>query len=203
MRRTKEEAAVTRARLLEAALAIFHTKGYAATTLDDIARQAGITRGAIQWHFGSKVELYNTLIRESYQEAGLAFGEMHQAQGTPLQKLRLILVKWLSYAEENVKFRTMLELMILKTEVSPELAGGMQEKAQGNQATVSFFADLIRQGIEAGEIRPEVHPEVAAIAALGLVNGITSLWLVDPVAFTLRGTAEESVEIFLRGIARI
>ena len=128
---------------------------------------------------------------------------MYGVKGTPLQKLRLILVRWLSYAEENVKFRTMLELVVLKTEVSPELAGGMQEKAQANQATVSFFADLIRQGIEAGEICPEVHPEVAAIAALGLVNGITYFWLVDPVAFTLRGTAEESVEIFLRGIAYV
>ena len=54
MRRTKEEAAVTRARLLEAALAIFHAKGYAATTLDDIARQAGITRGAIHGISGVK-----------------------------------------------------------------------------------------------------------------------------------------------------
>lgn len=202
MRRTKEEAANTRERLLEAALASFHRKGYAATTLDDIARQAEITRGAIQWHFGSKAELYNTLIRECYQEAGEKLRDIYQAEGTPLQKLRRTLVKWLSYTEEDVKFRTVLELMMLKTEVSPELASGMQEKVQGNQVTVSFFADLIRQGIEAGEIRPDVKPEVAAIAALGLVNGVTSIWLIDPVAFSLRGQAEATVEIFLRGIAQ-
>jgi TetR/AcrR family acrAB operon transcriptional repressor len=96
----------------------------------------------------------------------------------------------------------MLELIMLKTEVSPELASGMQEKRHGNQLTIRFFADLIRQGIEAGEIRPEVHPEITATAALGLINGMTSIWLIDPVAFSLRGTADESVEIFLRGIAR-
>ncbi|HEU5383170.1 MAG TPA: TetR family transcriptional regulator, partial [Ktedonobacteraceae bacterium] len=67
MRRTKEEAAITRERLLEAALECFHSKGYSATTLDDIARRAEITRGAIQWHFGSKADLYNTLLRERYQ----------------------------------------------------------------------------------------------------------------------------------------
>ncbi len=49
MRRTKEEAAITREHLLEAALLCFRTKGYASTTLDDIARQAGATRGAIHW----------------------------------------------------------------------------------------------------------------------------------------------------------
>lgn len=202
MRRTKEEAAITRTRLLDAALESFHTKGYAATTLDDIARQAGITRGAIQWHFGNKAELYNALIRESYQEAAMAFKETYASVGTPLQKLRLILLKWLGYAEEDAKFRATLELMMLKTEVSPELAGGMQEKTHGNQVTISFFADLIRQGIQVGEVRPEVHPEVAATAALGLINGITAVWLIDPAAFSLRGAAEESVEIFLRGIAR-
>ena len=203
MRRTKEEAAVTRARLLDAALASFHTKGYSATTLDDIARQAGITRGAIQWHFGNKAELYNTLVGESYQKAGAAFKEIYDAEGTPLQKLRLILIKWLGYAEEDAQFRSMLELVILKTEVSPELAGGLQQKTQGNRATIAFFADIIRLGIQAGEIRPDVHPEVAATTALSLVNGVTSLWLIDPTAFSLRDSAEETVEIFLRGIARI
>lgn len=202
MRRTKEEAAVTRARLLEAALESFHTKGYAATTLDDIARQAGITRGAIQWHFGTKAELYNALQRESYQEAGAAFRETFAVTGTPLQRLRLVLVKWLGYTEENVKFRAILELTMFKTEMSPELAEGIQEKIRGNQTTVNFFADLIRQGIQSGEVRPDVHPQVAAIAALGLVNGITGIWLMDPVAFSLRGSAEETVEIFLRGLAR-
>ena len=201
MRRTKEEAAITRARLLEAALESFHSKGYAATTLDDIAHQAGITRGAIQWHFGNKAELYNTLVRESYQETATAFKDIYEAEGTPLQKLRLILVKWLSYAEEDAKFRTMLELIMLKTEISPELAGGIQEKTSGNRATIGFFASLIRQGIQVGEIRPEVQPEVAATAALGMVNGITLIWLLDPAAFSLRDSAEAAVALFLRGLA--
>jgi AcrR family transcriptional regulator len=203
MRRTKEEAADTRERLLEAALASFHRKGYAATTLDDIARQAEITRGAIQWHFGSKAELYNTLIRECYQEVGEKFRDIYRAEGTPLQKLRRTLVKWLSYTEEDTKFRTVLELVTLKTEVSSELASGIQEKVQGNQMTVSLFADLVCQGIESGEIRPDVNPEAAAIAALGLVNGVTIIWLLDRAAFSLKERAEEMVEIFLRGLVRV
>jgi AcrR family transcriptional regulator len=201
MRRTKEEAAATRARLLDAALAVFHARGYAATTLEDIAREAGITRGAIQWHFGNKADLYNAIIREGYAEAAQAFMGLYEAGETPLQKLRLMLIKWLSYAEENIKFRTMLELMIIKTEITSELSSGIQEKIEGNRATVSFFADLIRQGIEAGEIRPETKPEIAALAALGLVNGMVSMWLIDTTAFTLRGTAEETVDLFLRGLA--
>lgn len=202
MRRTKEEAANTRERLLEAALVSFHRQGYAATTLEDIARQAQITRGAIQWHFGSKADLYNTLLRERYQEVAAKFQAISRAEGTPLHTLRRILVTWLVSIEEDANFRRLLELVMLKTEVSPELAAGMQEKLQGNRATLRLFADLIRHAITAGEICPDIHPESTAVAALGLVNGITGLWLLDPAAFSLKDQAAEMVEVFLRGIAR-
>jgi AcrR family transcriptional regulator len=201
MRKTKEDAAITRERLLEAALLSFQANGYAATTLDDIARQAGITRGAIQWHFGSKAELFNTLVRECYQKAAAKFQDINMQGGTPLQQLRQILVSWLSYPENDVEFRTMLELVMLKTEVSPELAEGMQEKIQGNRSSVRFFAQLIEQGIAAGEIRPEVHPEVAARAALGIINGMTTLWLLDAASFSLKSYAEETIDLFLKGMA--
>ncbi len=202
MRRTKEEATITRERLLDAALASFHAKGYSATTLDDIARQAEITRGAIQWHFGGKAELFNTLIRERYQKAAAHMWQTAETEGTPLEVLRQMLIKWLSYTEEDADFRAMLELVMLKTEASPELAGGMQEKVQGNRLALKFFTDLIRSGITSGEIGREVNPEVTAIAAIGLVNGVTTLWLMDPTAFSLKGSAEETVDLFLRGIAQ-
>src|SRR5215470_17326691 len=87
MRRTKEDAALTRENLLDAALASFHAKGYLATTLDDIARRAGITRGAIAWHFGSKAELLNAVIRERYVRASTRMLEVAAQGGTPLQVL--------------------------------------------------------------------------------------------------------------------
>ena len=64
MKRTKEEAAITRATVLKAALTVFSKKGYAAARLDDVAKTAKVTRGAIYWHFKGKADLYNTLIEE-------------------------------------------------------------------------------------------------------------------------------------------
>lgn len=51
VRRTKEEAQETRQQILEAAEKAFHARGVARTTLADIAKLAGVTRGAIYWHF--------------------------------------------------------------------------------------------------------------------------------------------------------
>lgn len=202
MRRTKEDAALTRAQLLDAALKCFQEKGYVSTTLDDIAQRAGTTRGAIHWHFGNKAHLFNTMVRERYAQAITIFQEEFTPDESPLQQLRHFLIRWISYAEEDSDFRALLELQSFKTELVPELAEGMQEKIQGIRASRDMLASLIRRCIAAGEIRSGVDPQTAALAALGMANGITSLWLVDPTNIILKTVAQESVDLFLRGLTR-
>jgi len=68
MRRTKEEAEQTRQQILDAALLIFSQKGFQATRLQDIATEAGATRGAIYHHFQNKAGLYKSLIEEAMQQ---------------------------------------------------------------------------------------------------------------------------------------
>jgi TetR/AcrR family acrAB operon transcriptional repressor len=200
MRRTKEDAALTRAQLLEAALKCFQEKGYVSTTLDDIAQKAGTTRGAIHWHFGNKAQLFNTMVRERYAQVASVFQEAFTTDESPLVQLRHFLIRWISYAEEDSDFRAILELLQLKTELVPELAEGMQEKVQGMRTTRNMLAAMIQRCIVAGEIRSEVNSEIAALAVLGMANGITSLWLMDPTGITLKVAAQESVDLFLRSL---
>jgi len=201
MRRTKEDASLTREKLLDAALASFHAKGYLATTLDDIAHQAGITRGAIAWHFGSKAELLNAVIRERYARASMRMLAVQAQGGTPLQVLRRVLLYWITYVEEDPEFRAIHEIT-LQTPISAELAEGMRERVEGVRRSIAYFAGLIQQGIDAGEIRPEVNPEVAATTALGMTNGISMIWLLDPTTFSLKARAEEMVDLLLHGLAK-
>jgi AcrR family transcriptional regulator len=62
MRRTKEEARATCHRLLDAAERVFLAQGVAGTSLNDIAMEAGTTRGAIYWHFRDKADLFNAMM---------------------------------------------------------------------------------------------------------------------------------------------
>ena len=64
VRRTKEEALETRSKILEAAEQAFYERGVARTTLADIATLAGVTRGAIYWHFSNKAEIGRASCRE-------------------------------------------------------------------------------------------------------------------------------------------
>lgn len=200
MRRTKEAAAITREQLLEAALQIFRNKGYTATTLDDIARQAGTTRGAIYWHFGGKAELFNTMVREQYARPVADSIAIFKMNSSPLEKLRTLLIKMICYPEEDSNYRTMLELVSWKTEAFPELAEGIQEKVQGTQEFVKHVTSLVQRGIDAGEIRAGWRAEIVATTAVGMIYGIISTWLLDQSAFSLKAYAEEAVEIFIRGI---
>ena len=60
-RKTKEEADKTRRAILEASFEVFVQKGFARATLEDVARKAGVTRGAVYWHFRDKTALFSAL----------------------------------------------------------------------------------------------------------------------------------------------
>src|SRR4051794_1245695 len=61
MRRTKDDSEQTRKRILAAARDEFARRGVTRTTLEHIAHAAGVTRGAIYWHFANKAELFNAM----------------------------------------------------------------------------------------------------------------------------------------------
>ena len=61
-RRTKEEALETRNALLDAAELVFELRGVAGTALQEVAETAGVTRGAVYWHFRDKADLFNAMM---------------------------------------------------------------------------------------------------------------------------------------------
>src|SRR4051812_18679609 len=62
VRRTKQEAQATRSLIIDTAEALFHERGVSRTSLNDIAQAAGVTRGAIYWHFQDKADLFNAMM---------------------------------------------------------------------------------------------------------------------------------------------
>ena len=197
MRRTKEEAAITREQLLRKALATFSKKGYAATTLEDIAREAEVTRGAIYWHFGSKAELYNTLIRE-YSDRGNAIMQQAAAEGgTLLDILRRVFVRQLQAIEEDPALRALMELYLFKTGLVPELEEGRQQQIESGVGLIEMITGIMGQGIQEGLLRSDVDPKDMALA---FQNGLTQLWLTAPEQFSLKVSADSFADILMAGL---
>ena len=198
MRRTKEEAEQTRQDLLDAALTVFSQKGYTAARLEDVARTAGVTRGAIYHHFGSKADLYSALIDEANQVGNSAIDRAINEGGTFTQVVTRILVYSFALLEEDQRFSEVTALLLTTPDVEV-LSKRRSDEAQELVDSISGFFRLI---IEQGELRQDLDPQMAARAFLGYQYGLSSLWLFNRNAFSIKESAPELAEIFVRGIAK-
>lgn len=202
MRRTKEEAEVTRQRLIEAALVVFRRVGYEAARLEDIAEEAGVTRGALYHHFGGKPQIYEAMIAKAMSRINQVIEAAVGTGGGALVTLRRLLVDSLMHAADDAEYRAVSEIILFKSPVTDELMGGVERKISGNRAYTALIAQFIRDGIATGEIRVDVVPEDAAIHFLALQNGLLTLWLLDPGLFSLRDRVNEHADMFFRALSR-
>jgi TetR/AcrR family acrAB operon transcriptional repressor len=200
MRRTKEEAAITRKQVLKKALTIFSEKGYAAATLEDIAKEASVTRGAIYHHFGGKAELYNTLIREYSDRGSQIMGQAVSEGGTLLDILRRVFVRQLQVVEDDREMRALMELYLFKTGLVPELEEGRQQQIESGTGLIEMLAGIMSQGIEQGLLRSDVDSKEMARSYLAFQNGLIQLWLTAPDQFSLKASAESFADILMVGI---
>lgn len=201
MKKTAAEAAATRQALLQAALQVFSTQGYAATTLEQVARAAGVTRGAVYWHFSNKAALYHALLQTYGGRAGQIMQHAVAEGGSFIDVCRRILVNLLLSLENDQEMRAVMELSLFKTEQSADLAEVFQEQRAATRAMVTMLAGIMQQGIALGALRGEADPQDMARAFLAYQDGLFHLWLVDPTSFSLRERAPMLAEVFIRGIA--
>jgi len=200
MKRTQEEAEETKALIIDTALAVFCRKGYADTRLEDIAEEAGLTRGAIYHHFPGKVGLYEALLEAKTSGARELIGILDGQESAALDRLRTLMVKFLCLLEDDEEFRRVQDLTLFKTAYSAELEEGMKKKRASIAGMEKAIESLIRRGAAKGEIRAKANPRAAAIAAVGLVNGVTVDWLLDAGRFSIRAMAGPIVDAFLAGL---
>jgi TetR/AcrR family acrAB operon transcriptional repressor len=202
MRRTKEEAEVTRAAVLKAALAVFSAKGYSAATLDDVASAAKVTRGAIYWHFKSKADLYNTLVEELSARGASVVQQAVAEGGTFIEILRRIFVRLCAVIEDDKEARAVMELGLFKTGLAPELQSGRKKQLEVGAAQIEFIAEAMRQGIAQGVLRNDLEPADMARAFIAFENGAIQLWLVSPKSFSLKKSAESFADILIAGLQK-
>ena len=108
MRKTKTEAQKTRQHLLDAALEVFWRDGVTRASLQAIAQEAGVTRGALYWHFKNKEDLFETLFEQQYADFFAAFNDQtlrdNQDVWTHLQHNLTAMFETLATRESKQKF---------------------------------------------------------------------------------------------------
>lgn len=184
-----------REQILAAARRCFIAQGFHPTRMDDIAREAELSKGGVYFHFKSKQDVFDSLVEEEFAESmGFLRSVIEDTSSIPDKMARLgaHYVEYFSSAPDAPRFFVVMGEMALR---DPRLASRLLEM---QTAYVDMVASLIQQGIEAGLLRPVEPRKVAAIlkAVLDGVEGLTAL------GFPLEGSdyLSTGMELIMNGL---
>lgn len=200
MRRTKEDAAETREKILDCAIRVISRKGYSATTLDDIAREAEVTRGAIYWHFKNKVDLFNTLLVERFTGAYQGMDERVKDKKQLYDMLYSRLISTLTALKTSDMFRNIQTIVYFKTELNEELEQFKQYQIKLRRRYIEEYTRIMQQAQQDGALAPSLDARRLAVCFVALVIGLMNIWLLDPAAYSLEKDAEKMVAAFLQNL---
>ncbi|WP_338742945.1 acrEF/envCD operon transcriptional regulator [Klebsiella michiganensis] len=193
-RRTKEDALKTRQLLIESAIQQFALRGVTSTTLADIADAAGVTRGAVYWHFASKAELFNEMWQQQLPLRDLLQHEFNlKDDQDPLSTLREKFIIGLQYIANNPRQRALMQILYQKCEFSSDM---MPEAEIRKRIGFSYpiIRSILQLCIRNGLLPAETNVEISLIVLHSAFTGIIKNWLVEPGQFDLYRQAPAQVD---------
>lgn len=202
MRRTVEAAAATRAALLDAVLVVVARQGYTATRLEDVAAQARVTRGALYHHFRGKAELFAAAVAARWGElAGEIFGALDGPQ-PPLDRLERFVAAYVERVSTDLRFRELLEVIVLRTETHPDLEPGLVDKQQAVAAWLEALLPVLDDAYAAHALRPGLEARAAAADVVIVLNGVTVTAALAGTEGTGLVNSARIARSVVRGLAR-
>lgn len=197
-RKTKQQALVTRQHILDVALRLFSQQGVSSTSLVEIAKAAGVTRGAIYWHFKNKSALFSEIWELSESNIGeLEIEYQAKFPDDPLSVLREILVYLLEATVTEERRRLLMEIIFHKCEFVGEMV--VVQQAQRSICLESYdrIEQTLMHCINSQMLPENLNTRRAAILMRSYISGIMENWLFAPQSFDLKKEARDYVAILL------
>ena len=160
-----------REKLIQAAKEIFGMRGYHGTTVDDITKAAGVTRGALYWHFDSKADLLGAIIQELQESYLNRFIEETRGAGdSPMDKL------WHMFKFNSrfaVEHPTLIHcLRTLSLEMQSLEGGNAKALFDVFEQQRSFITEIIREAQAKHFVREDLKAEIITSIILAVHDGI-------------------------------
>lgn len=195
MRRTKEDSAQTRRLIIEAARDVFARQGVSRTSLEQVAQAAGVTRGAIYWHFANKTELFYAMREQvALPMIDRTDPATWQAdEGDPLACVQHFLLGILQALENDAATRSTFDIMAFRCEYVGELEAELDRHSERHAEIVVKLTALYQRAEGAGELRKGLEPGLAALETLAFLIGLVRLWLLDEKPRLMRDRASELI----------
>jgi AcrR family transcriptional regulator len=190
----------TREELLAAARRVFVRRGFHQSSLDEIAEEAGYTKGAVYSNFDGKDDLFLALLAAHYDERI----EVHRALflavslGDPEEARRAVARAMLQAYEHDPAWWTLVSDFSTHASRDPEVRARLRELREGFLAAL---ADLIVQVGERHGLAYRLPAQEVARATGALLRGLVLDWILEPDGDGRGAYFEETVAAFLRGVS--
>ncbi|WP_157976698.1 TetR/AcrR family transcriptional regulator [Parahaliea mediterranea] len=166
----------TRARIEEAAYALFERQGIEDTSIEMICREADVARRTFYSHFPNKHALLGGLgVSRLYSQAEPMLRKLMDTFDSTRQRLEAMI----DYIEANfAKYKEIDRQLMISAPAT--FANDPEQQRQINSSAVDSFARLIAAGQQAGDASRAYSPEIMATMIVGTLNSLTVSWAIDP-----------------------
>lgn len=189
MRKTKEETEISRLRILDAAERVFCLQGYASAKMNDIASIAGMTKGAIFWHFESKAALFRAVHTRAVARLKEIFQKIFSTSDSIMEKCRKVLLK----IRKDRAFEVLMALGSTDTAHVP------QEMLVEIHKSISSILEVARLKLEEAKQRGELLPQTDVFDILSplilVMSGFGKMNEVKTILGGLAGKIDGDVAI--------
>ncbi|GAA4879074.1 hypothetical protein GCM10023203_32080 [Actinomycetospora straminea] len=174
---------------------MFHERGYAATTTQEIGAALGMLKGSVYYYISSKQDLLFELIAQYHDDTLEHFERIVASGAAPLDKVRALVAADTAHVADNIE-----RASLFHTEwraLPPERRQPILDERRRHETAVE---EWLTAGQAAGTVRAEVDPRTAALALFGMVNSV-SRWFRADGRKTGQQVGEEFADLVVGGLA--
>ena len=190
----------TRQRILDAAGQCFAARGYARTTVEEVASGAGVSKALVYHHFGSKERILDAVLERTFAEWDAVTDlAARSSDGGVLEGIASMHRAALAYARDNPALQALIELDS-KVLLDAPAGRAARETMQRHRAGL---VEALREGVDSGEVRGDLDVEAAADVILVHHLGIVQAVYEPEWVAVSDELVETGLDILLRGLARV
>lgn len=203
MRRTKEDAAKTREEVLAAAAEIFYENGVSGSSLEKIAQRAGVTRGAIYWHFKDKAEVLTALHSEiRLPQEAIVDHALEHGHDDPLGLIEHASIEVVDILANDEHQQRVFAIMILGCEFTEDPSETAQRIITANAEMYEKLQKLIDMADRQGKLASGWTVDTAARAFQCSMNGLFAEWLRSGKSFAVVDVGERLIRSLVGSMRR-
>jgi AcrR family transcriptional regulator len=203
-RRREREKEQRRSAILRAARKEFFEKGFRSVTVENIARRAELSKGAIYLYFKSKEEIYAQILLRDIDKLHERVETLLDTSKSASENLRQFSEAYAAFfISDRELFRIFMNFMIQHNAVhfTPNINDHI---VRSTNQTVSIIEQMLQMGIERGEFPQELDVRICRNALWGLLNGIIALHLFsgreEAREKRVRSNVRGGLETFISGL---